>query len=1606
MLQLDLVPKVTCRNIKKTHSLSKLLTRIMSSGPASRLPDSAQQKELDLIWEQVQAKVIELAGGDPKKIRRHLGISNVIEQIDSYNDKKNPESTSRLKSAVDKTLQCIQTIGGIVTQGVSAVFGPADMCYNALSFVIQAWKGYEGMFENLSELLEKCIEFMDRLGYYTEKMDANLTKLACQNLRLFVEICHRIVRLRKKHTRFLAFTRQLFLNDDGVQDLLALMERLNGKEALLVAAQTFEIVSDSAGDLKIIVEGQNEQRKKQDSKQRRRTIADALAFRSDEINSTGEPIATWRRTLDSHMTNIVTETGDWLTEDPVFQDWAQADVPSRPILVLQGRNYSGKTSTMVNALRFLRQQTENVPTSRIVTSYFFPDENTKQLEESSAEPILEMVSKALLWQMGISFEALTKAFANKAQDSKGFMGWLDVWQQLYISNPERLNPDTTFFILIDSSDASDERIEALVPLLQQLASTTLGGKTRILLTAGPQAAMECVRQVNGVQFEIINIVDHNSSDIEKYINYRMDKMPMLRDPSRPGIAEWRKRILAKLAEKCAGDYFKLNSSLSALSQMHLVQDIEEVLAQADNTRSDQILAEISHLNNARTPKEIKEINEIIVWVNSGRRWFSAETVESLLAIKHQAESANAAPFLARQVSGSLLAASSGSGGTLAVSLLPFSQKLLEMYFLFTITETNEVKWRDPETESHIPTKATLQGDDSKMLQTVLSTSGTQMVHDGEIDIVRHFLHNVCPPKLYERFDFEAFFEMKLKARQKEYICFDEENADIRIAIAFLTILTNPRFEGTSSLIRLARRDIFYHLKKVDLSAADAALKSQVGPLLVVLLTEEVGVKRLFMPAPTSSFYERMEIEASDLQDVRSEWLYSLEGVREVVRWLSDSAVTKLIHGTDAEAYVKGITGLDQNLHRVILSHAAKHIAGQLFQQETIRKLAQSCACLFLRGYLMRCDAGISSVMESDAAFYIDQEQDAAKEIESTTNFDLKTLKEIEDWAAVALDKANNTPAQDSRWEYQASFIIRYMCFSVPDTEATLRNEKAVELDPHNFHARISAASEVALANDKAVEALNAIKTEIEADSDHDHSQLLATVSIRTGFRLWSIGEDYEAAARAHVESLEYDFVGWEYMNALNKYAMASSQKSIINFFTKLNERHSVWDSDAYTLYYYINDFFDNPHVTSEAADATDGWDAVKTLFKTMIDGMEKAELSDIVTKAHVLLADCLAASSNASIRTERIAHYESALSGMKGVELSDRWDSKFAFFLVIHQLSAAYLEQALGSEPGSERLASYLTKIAGLLDIADSEGDIVQATPPACALIIFHRKTGQFADVVSKWTHKIMLEVLDLLSDDDDENDFDAYLYLVQLLIAIKDVENVRIALLMFKWETRKKIIQTMEEAAQATTSSNKHLTRQSDSDEEADEGNEEEEEEEEGEETEEKQDDGQEESGDTDEAKEEAHEANEEAEEANEEAEEAHEETKEADEEAKEEAEETEEDEEEVEATWSLLCDGCTPELLTVDVAVYLCIECASVNGFHKECYHLLKSGKLERQHECSMHHDFVHVPEWPAGQELLKGHVPLLETGIEGDGETRQVGWMPLEEWKSKLKSLYVRN
>ncbi len=85
--------------------------------------DLADQKEIEAIWKEVHAKVIELAGGDPKKVHETLSIEDVLKYVDSVQkaDEEKSEEHGEFKKIIGITLQSIATIGGVVTELVSDV---------------------------------------------------------------------------------------------------------------------------------------------------------------------------------------------------------------------------------------------------------------------------------------------------------------------------------------------------------------------------------------------------------------------------------------------------------------------------------------------------------------------------------------------------------------------------------------------------------------------------------------------------------------------------------------------------------------------------------------------------------------------------------------------------------------------------------------------------------------------------------------------------------------------------------------------------------------------------------------------------------------------------------------------------------------------------------------------------------------------------------------------------------------------------------------------------------------------------------------------------------------------------------------------------------------------------------------------------------------------------------------------------------------------------------------------------------------------------------------------------------------------------------------------
>lgn len=499
---------------------------------------------------------------------------------------------------------------------------------------------------------------------------------------------------------------------------------------------------------------------------------------------------------------------------------------------------------MANIIKSIRRLGSEAPSSRVVAVYYFADGDRRKPDDEDESTCLQRVSRTLLWQLATSYEAMTKSAASVVERALHFDGALDLWEQLLFTNKELQNSNTTFYIFIDTFDPE------LVPLFQKHGMLSDKSRVRFLLTGRPELISGYLGPADGVTYAEVPITRHNGQDVEKYIVAQMDTMQMLRDTSRPGISEWRQVIMNELRDKCEGDYFKLNTSLTALSKVDLTEDIREVLRDAGRPRKDQITAELRRLNNTRTLKEIREINEIILWIDKGRRYFPIEMLDAILSVKHRRRlvvppSEPQSPTMRRQTSDTLVKASEAEepAALTTISLLPLAHKLREKYTIFSVTDSGAVDWSNSEIKNQIPTLE-VQEDATSNGSGKLS-SRLQVVQEAEVNVVRHFLSTVCPDDLFKRFAFDEFFQEKLGARLKEFIHIDPDNADAKIALTCLTILTDEELRKQEALRQYAMYWVLEHLQAVDLSAADRKLKAQIGPLLVRLLTDDCGIDSLF-----------------------------------------------------------------------------------------------------------------------------------------------------------------------------------------------------------------------------------------------------------------------------------------------------------------------------------------------------------------------------------------------------------------------------------------------------------------------------------------------------------------------------------------------------------------------------------------------------------------------------------------------------------------------------------------------------------------------------------------------------------------------------------------
>ncbi|KXH53345.1 hypothetical protein CSAL01_01283 [Colletotrichum salicis] len=1289
--------------------------------------------EVSQIWLEVQNMVIRMAGGDPSKIDKQLDIDGVMRYLEQTQaaDQKAADKHGIVKKAFNRTLNCISKVGGIIADGASYAFAPANICFNALTFVIGAWQSYSAVFESLAELLEKCAQFLERLPYY-DRMDASLRKVACCQLKLFIDVCDRTLQLKPKRRKIEMFFCQLFLDDDFIKDLLGQMENLTAREHRLVSAQSLKAGQDAA-------KASKESVTKLDT-----LIESSVAQKQDKLDQhfkskvqevffgkNAKDFDTWDAALRRNKSLLINGTGEWLDEDALFTSWMMGSSEASPILGIEGGEGSGKTLLATHIISQLQKhRLSNNSKTRSAIAYYFLEEDSKDNSKTTFKKkrVAEVVSKSLLWQLAQMELPYLKSIAGIC-DKVNTEDPSDIWNQLLLENEDRSGIESTFFIVMDGLG---DNIDGLAGLLQRISADAPRLRMRVIIT-GNQHTFDMLEEAGDMRITRMKLGMRNSIDIELYIIARMDAMENLKDVSRAGVAEIRTMILGRLTFATSGDYYITNSILSAIEGVDSLSEIEQCLDQVGSARPKQILADIKKLNLTLKPAEIDEVNEIILWTKWAIRWMSPLQLEAAIRLNTDLE-------LSSQV-----------------SLRSLESKIREKYsLLFQIDENRNIHFSAEEMREIIPMKSYRSNNTDH--------GSDEQISPAEIKIVKHYLSTVCPADVYDKFGFEDFFAQKLE-RKTKYICQDDDNANIILSIRCMRSILDEEVNKTPGAIKFlsyAIEYLFWHLDNTDLSRADRDLKAQAGELLARVFAEESAIKALISRDYGPENDAAYVIDIDFMPFNWKSWVFNNNGADLINKWSNDSMVmSKLREQQDSPMSLANFHGINGPSWY----ETAAKITVKEFLNDKNYGNAMADAFSLLFGLIKR----LEQHELHPAATTWDEIDD--EEVWRPT---MATVEVVETWAKKQL----NIEEDDAHWEAQMARLLWYLERpenGITKEDCEKRARRAVELSPDDWFASYNLTR--SLEDDRDAEAIAILEPIVEKLSkgaygtlDEQEDESFGSVLESLGHRYWFLPNKSgtKKAFDLYIQSLDHSQAGgWTYHNIIaEKLGRHREWSFIIKYLEKLHSFDVAGMNLASRVLYEgtIDKTREFWYAIWNACYHTNRWDLLAEIWR----GINKKSSDQERDPYWIYCTNMWYAIG----LIRRPGHEDEGMMMLEGIFRENSMNEQVSFlqFDLASNLLVTYNNRAFAESASADTRNIYVTKTESLLKGFDDSC----AIPDHCLLQLARFFTqNEERDRARHFAASFTAQRLEMLSDEDVSNDYDSFRDLALLFIAFNDEASI-----------------------------------------------------------------------------------------------------------------------------------------------------------------------------------------------------------------------------------------
>ena len=871
-------------------------------------PGPNEEQGFKQMWVEARFRFEETTKKSLVQSRNHT-LDDVLKDLDQKfngNDTNEGAKQQRVKELASNVLTFIKLLGGIAAQGASMVFGPANLCFNALSFLIDIPAKISKFYDDLAQLFEEISTFMKQFKIYQRieqyaKVDIELKQGTHKLMIVFVDICAISIdvlsgsKLRKLKTMAKI---ALFDNDSGIHAKLEEFRRLIDHQSRISDAVTLEHVLKSEHEMtnsmnmvfEMLSKASEDSRKQLDLRSQEiqnelkqthedvksvkagtevlvkdvndRTVANKLNEQMSKLCKklaiASETVQDPEKDFEQIRENGLPGTGAWLRDIEEYKRWADLGSDAYPVLLLSGSNGTGKSNLVSALLQDLRIQYRTLSSSSIRVSlacYGFGKSEKSSRDGASRNPhpstmALKSMAAQIAKQNSVYAKNLSSYLDLKDPSFSRDMNAKDLSQELLPPPNMKDTSDMAYVLILDGLDQlSHGEANQLFDAFLAIASPQL----RIIITATDEIFRDCLDS-SGQDHDVIptiRISEHNESDIKQYIESELKASTSLQGDA-AGIVRIVNSIREKLSDIAKGNFNNarqvIESVTEAVESLQTEEDIEKLISSDSLKNKDQAVERlVKDLNESLNDQEIEQLNELLVWALYGSEWFSIEQMRAALFLR-----------------------------TKAPPLQKLEKQIRDKYskiFDFNSEEGNIVSVRSSDLEEYfqgskrVKRRAQADIDDDPTISMTIS------IKNLKLSKVQRFFWDLSEKVVLDKFEFtNSLNDLAPTAT----ISANRSEAHLTLARRCFELLVNDVNENTKALVQYAARYLPIHLaflrEAIDEGEIELAEKEEITSNLVYLLQSIECIERHL----SEGFFEW------------TPWLTENFGLKAIKSWLSDS----------------------------------------------------------------------------------------------------------------------------------------------------------------------------------------------------------------------------------------------------------------------------------------------------------------------------------------------------------------------------------------------------------------------------------------------------------------------------------------------------------------------------------------------------------------------------------------------------------------------------------------------------------------------------------------------------------------------------------------------